>query len=65
MILAQMQVLNSDFANSGLSFTLAGVDRTVNGDWFNNAAPNSPQQNAMKAALHKGGRADLNIYSVG
>jgi hypothetical protein len=65
VILTQMQVLNNDFANSGLSFNLANVDRTVNDDWFNNAAPNSPQQSAMKRALRQGGRADLNIYSVG
>jgi hypothetical protein len=64
-IFQQMQVLNNDFANSGLSFNLAGITRTVNADWFNNAAPLTAQQTAMKQALRKGGPADLNIYSVG
>lgn len=65
VIFAQIQVLNNGFANSGLSFKLANIDRTVNPDWFNNAAPDSTQQHAMKAALRRGGPADLNIYSVG
>lgn len=60
-----MDVLNKDFANSGFSFILAGTDRTVNVDWFNNSTPLSTQQTDMKADLHQGGPADLNIYSVG
>ncbi|MFJ2739678.1 zinc metalloprotease [Streptomyces sp. NPDC087440] len=63
----QMQIdeLNEGFKDSGLSFTLDGIERTTNADWFNNAAPESPQHAAMTKALHKGGAADLNIYSVG
>ncbi|KAI9448327.1 Metalloprotease [Lactarius indigo] len=64
-IFAQMNVLSNNFASTGLAFRLANIDRTVNADWFNNAAPNSPQQTAMKNTLRKGGPADLNIYSVG
>ncbi|KAH9077472.1 metalloprotease [Lactarius deliciosus] len=64
-IFAQMDVLTNKFASTGLTFRLVGIDRTVNADWFNNAAPNSPQQTAMKKYLRKGGVADLNIYSVG
>ncbi|KAH9062053.1 hypothetical protein EDB87DRAFT_1609070 [Lactarius vividus] len=59
-----MNVLNNNFASTGLAFRLVGIDRTVNADWFNNAAPGTPQQTAMKA-LRRGGAADLNIYSVG
>ncbi|KAI9466724.1 metalloprotease [Lactarius psammicola] len=64
-IFDQMNVLNNNFAGTGLSFELARVDRTVNADWFNNAVPDSPQQDEMKEALYEGGPADLNIYSVG
>ncbi|KAF8271758.1 metalloprotease [Lactarius quietus] len=61
----QMQVLNNDFENSGLSFFLVNVSRTVNDDWFKNAAPNTTQQDEMKQSLRQGGPATLNIYSVG
>ncbi|KAH9045706.1 metalloprotease [Lactarius pseudohatsudake] len=65
-IFAQMDVLNNNFASTDLKFRLVGIDRTVNADWFNNAAPNSPQQTVMKESLYRGGgAADLNIYSVG
>ncbi|KAH9050092.1 Metalloprotease, partial [Lactarius hengduanensis] len=63
--LTLINVLNDGFAGSGLSFKLVDVTRTVNADWFNNAAPNSPQQTVMKKSLYKGGAADLNIYSIG
>ena len=65
MIFAQLQVLNDGFNNSGLLFNLTDIDRTVNADWFTNVAPDTAQQDDMKSALHKGGRADLNIYTVG
>ena len=65
MLTEQMSVLNSAFAPAALSFKVASIDRTVNADWFNNAAPDSPQETAMKSALRKGGVADLNIYTVG
>ena len=65
MIDAQMEVLNNTFANTGLSFDVVNVDRTVNADWFNNAAPDSAQQYDMKSALYQGGPATLNIYTVG
>ena len=65
MIDAQMTVLNAGFVNASLTFKLAGTDRTVQADWFNNAVPDSAQEHAMKAALYKGGTADLNVYTVG
>ncbi|KAI9448328.1 Metalloprotease [Lactarius indigo] len=64
-ILDQMNVLNENFAGTGLAFELVSIDRTVNADWFHNATPDSPQQDQMKGELYKGGPADLNIYSVG
>ena len=62
---AQMEVLNNNFAKTGFSFDVVNVDRTVNADWFNDAVPDSAQQNDMKSALHQGGPAALNIYTVG
>ncbi|EIM85593.1 Metalloprotease [Stereum hirsutum FP-91666 SS1] len=65
LIADQIDVLNADYASSGLSFSLAATTRTVNSDWFNNAGPDSSQQTAMKTSLRTGGSADLNLYSVG
>ncbi|MEU6114536.1 zinc metalloprotease [Streptomyces sp. NPDC047117] len=62
---AQIDVLNADFSSTGLTFTLAGVSRTVNPDWYSNAGPGSTQERAMKRALRKGGAATLNVYSLG
>ena len=64
-ISAQISVLNTDYSGSGLSFVLAGTTRTVNSDWFNNVDDTSVQQDQMKSALHVGGAATLNLYSVG
>jgi len=61
----QISVMNTGYSNMGYSWTLAGTDRTVNADWFNNAGPGSSQQTAMKQTLRTGGVADLNVYSVG
>ncbi|KAJ3305427.1 hypothetical protein HDV03_001521 [Kappamyces sp. JEL0829] len=64
-IAQQISVLNKTYSGSGLTFVLAGTDRTTNSDWFNSAGPDSSQQTAMKKKLRKGGKADLNLYSVG
>jgi len=58
-------VLNADYAGSGYKFTLSGTTHTCNADWFDNAAPSTPQQTAMKNALRVGSAATLNLYSVG
>ena len=65
MVFDQIDVLNNNFAGTRLSFNLGGLDRTVNADWFHSAAPDSAQQTAMKSALHQGGPATLNVYTVG
>ncbi|KAG5644583.1 hypothetical protein DXG03_008157 [Asterophora parasitica] len=64
-ISAQINVINKAYASVGISWVLAGTTRTVNADWFNNAAPGTSQQTALKKALRKGGAADLNVYTVG
>jgi hypothetical protein len=57
--------LNEDYAKTGLSWVLAGTDRTVNANWFNTVGPSSAAQTTMKSTLRKGGAGDLNVYSVG
>jgi hypothetical protein len=64
-IQGQIDVLNKDYSSTGLTFTLAGTDHTVNSDWFNNVGPDSSEQDSMKSKLRKGGAAALNLYSVG
>ena len=36
---SQMNVLNADYQPTGLKFVLAGVDYTINQDWFMNGGP--------------------------
>ncbi|KAG6898886.1 hypothetical protein C0995_007888 [Termitomyces sp. Mi166 len=65
----QIQALNRAYTSAGITWVLAGIDRTVNADWYINAGHGTPQQTtkqtAMKRTLHKGGPGDLNVYSVG
>jgi hypothetical protein len=62
----QMTVLNLEFegmeggANTGFSFTLAGVTRTDNAKWFY-AKPGGIDEKGMKRTLHQGGRKALNL----
>jgi len=68
-IAAQVAVLNTTFsgreggANTGFSFTLAGVTRTDNATWFS-AGPGGKPEHDMKAALRQGGDNALNFYST-
>ncbi|KAJ6588742.1 hypothetical protein B0H19DRAFT_1100925 [Mycena capillaripes] len=48
-----------------MEFKLVNTSRTTNADWFNNAAPGTDQQTAMKSALRQGTSRDLNVYTVG
>ncbi|KAH9927115.1 metalloprotease [Epithele typhae] len=61
----QIDVLNADYSNTGLSFVLANTTRTTNSNWFNNVGPDTSLQTTMKNTLRQGGVADLNVYSVG
>ncbi len=62
MINNQMNVLNSAFAATGWSFTLAATTRTTNSTWYT-AGPNTTAETQMKNALRQGTADDLNIYS--
>ncbi|QRV72971.1 extracellular metalloprotease [Ceratobasidium sp. AG-Ba] len=64
-IVDSITVLNNDYSDTGLSFSLAGVEHTVNSAWFTSAGPGTSQQTAMKNALRKGAANALNVYSVG
>lgn len=57
--------MNAAYAGFGITWVLAGTTRTVNANWFNLAGPSSSYQTAMKTALRQGGKADLNVYTVG
>ena len=56
----QMKVLNDAFNQWGHSFTLVSTDTTANNSWY--TCSGGSCETAMKTALHKGGKNDLNIY---
>jgi hypothetical protein len=64
----QIDVLNITFGgmttghDTGFRFRLAGVDRTKNDAWFEQATLEA--EVAMKSALKRGGSTELNIYST-
>ncbi|KAJ3494317.1 hypothetical protein NLJ89_g10834 [Agrocybe chaxingu] len=64
---AQMQVLNDDFAGSGISFTLGDVQRIQNAEWFRFLGPYDTveMENEMKRLYRKGDASTLNVYTVG
>jgi len=64
-ITAQINVLNTAYSGSGLTFTLAGTEHTTNSNWFNTVGPSGSAQTQMKSALRKGGANALNVYTVG
>jgi len=65
----QIRVMNLAYtgsyggAKTGFTFSLAGVTRTTNADWFN-AGPGSPDERAMKKALSTNAPEALNYYST-
>jgi hypothetical protein len=65
----QIQFMNAGFSgaeggvDTGFRFSLAGVDRTVNAEWFF-AGPTTSGERAMKRALKQGGANALNYYST-
>ena len=68
-IQGQIDVLNTTFAggeggaNTGFRFTLAGITRTDNADWFY-ANPGGTNEHTMKRTLKRGGDNALNLYST-
>jgi hypothetical protein len=59
-VAAQIQVLNDAYSQWGHSFKLVSIDRTANNSWY--TCSGGTCETAMKTALHKGGKNDLNIY---
>ncbi|KAF8645125.1 hypothetical protein AX16_007954 [Volvariella volvacea WC 439] len=70
-IAVQMNVLNEDFAQSGISFRGRLVTRIINEVWFNEIRgfPETQQhiqlQDSLKYKYRVGGPETLNIYTVG
>ncbi|KAG9121280.1 hypothetical protein FRC07_002813 [Ceratobasidium sp. 392] len=63
-ISSMMNILNADYARTGLSFTLACTDRSINSSWFN-ITTGSAAETQMKSTLRIGDESVLNIYTVG
>jgi Pregnancy-associated plasma protein-A len=63
----EMHVLNAGYSgaeggvDTGFRFTLAGVTRSVNADWYY-AGPGTSAEREMKQTLHQGGDNALNVY---
>ncbi|MEO5744869.1 MAG: zinc metalloprotease [Terracoccus sp.] len=62
-IARQVTVLNSAYAGSGFSFRLKSTDVTNKASWYA-VTPDTSAERAMKAALHQGGKAALNLYAA-
>ncbi|KAF9008780.1 metalloprotease [Cyathus striatus] len=61
----QITVMNTAYANAGITWVLAGTTRTVNANWFNTVGPDSTLQTTMKNSLRVGDAKSLNVYTVG
>ncbi|KAL2074980.1 hypothetical protein VTL71DRAFT_8760 [Oculimacula yallundae] len=58
-LIAQMAVLNENFAPNHIKFTLEGITRTINRQWSTDTTGSEIQ---MKSALRKGDYKTLNLY---
>jgi pregnancy-associated plasma protein-A len=63
MIDAQISVLNAAYAFTGWSFQQVQVDRTTNTTWYT-MTPGSTAESQAKAALRRGTKRDLNLYTA-
>ncbi|MBL9000956.1 MAG: zinc metalloprotease [Phycisphaerae bacterium] len=61
VIQEQVRVLNAAFGDTGVSFSLAGVNRRENGSWYG-MGYGSREEREAKAALGKDPRRNLNVY---
>lgn len=62
MIMDQMDVLNSAFAGTGFTFSLAGISRTKNNRWYTGCY-SSGTESKMKQALAVSPATTLNVYT--
>lgn len=62
MIAAQLQVMNAAYAGK-FTFTLLGVTRTANDEWAS-MMPGDASESQAKAALRKGTKSTLNMYTA-
>ncbi|KAF3217204.1 hypothetical protein TWF106_008042 [Orbilia oligospora] len=63
-VTAQFNALNRDFKDTGISFVLKDVTRTVNKEWATFSVDNDSKdvEYTMKKALRQGSYAALNVY---
>jgi hypothetical protein len=64
VVAAQVQVLGEAFRPSGFDFELASVTHAARDAWFE-MTPGSRAEESVKAALHRGGADELNLYTAG
>lgn len=63
---AQMEVLNQDYAEAGVSWRHADTTRIISPDWFRRIRQSdSSDANTMKTIFRKGGANALNVFTVG
>ncbi|KAH6885110.1 hypothetical protein BKA70DRAFT_1166012, partial [Coprinopsis sp. MPI-PUGE-AT-0042] len=60
----QMDVLNTDYKLTNISWTLKNITRIQSEDWFVNVWPGSEQEKEMKKMYHKGDSSVLNIFTA-
>lgn len=63
VISSQMAVLNAAYNPVKFAFSLAGVTRSKNNDWYSGGI-NTAANTAMKRALRQGSYSDLNVYTT-
>jgi len=61
----QMDVMNRDYNSTGIRWNLRSISRIQSPQWFLNISPSSTEEAAMKGVYRKGGKADLNVYTIG
>ncbi|KAG5352360.1 hypothetical protein C0989_002681 [Termitomyces sp. Mn162] len=64
-IQAQLDVLNMDYAESGVKWNLVNTTRIQSQEWFDSVAPDSPENAALKSVFRYGNESTLNVYTVG
>ncbi|KAF9468635.1 zincin [Collybia nuda] len=64
---AQMQVLNMDYAEVGITWKHVSTTRIISTDWFQNLSLGRDinKANIMKRVFRKGGSDSLNVFTVG